>query len=263
MQIGLPVEGSVPMLTQALPVQLPVPQVPCGLQLWSWDAPHGFGPASVAVPVVAGSRMSRGAASVAGSGGQSRERLYDLLGPSDWATTRTSSTVQALPWFGPLSHLLLLQRGHTCIAVVRWTFEVRLIWKLASPVRGLIVPMPLGEPFHWWTTQTGTLAARSGSGAPKVAPLGVPAPTDAVVSQGGVPSGPQVLRHAFSVELPTTGELCDVPVWPLSRSVPLVATTRSISFGPPAGLAFAPVQDTCCGMVVVVVMVPQLVRLGF
>src|SRR5207247_4996112 len=139
------------------------------------------------------------------------------------------STVHACLVFGPLSHLLLLQRGHTCVEVVRWTFEVRLIWKFASPVIGSTVPMPLGEPFHSLTTQTGTLAARSGSGAPNVSPLGVPGPTDACRSQGGVPSGPQLRRHALSVELATTGKLCEMPVQPMSRSVPLLATTRSSS----------------------------------
>src|SRR5947208_10658543 len=74
MQMGFPDDGSVPMVTQALPVQLLLPQPP-PWQLSSWDAPHGFGPAKLAVPVVFASRMSSGAASVPGSGGQPRERL--------------------------------------------------------------------------------------------------------------------------------------------------------------------------------------------
>src|SRR5262249_14664684 len=82
MQMGFPVEGSVPMLTHAVPVQV-VPQPP-EPQLSSWTgtpfgspgfAVQGLGPARVAVPVVTGSRMSSGAASAPGSGGQSRDRL--------------------------------------------------------------------------------------------------------------------------------------------------------------------------------------------
>src|SRR5213593_3379352 len=83
MQIGFPDDGSVPMVAQALPVQLLLPQ-PLPWQLssctgtpvgWPGCAVHGVGPASVAVPVVFASRMSSGAASAPGSGGQPRERL--------------------------------------------------------------------------------------------------------------------------------------------------------------------------------------------
>src|SRR5439155_10230818 len=156
MQMGFPDDGSVPMVAQAVPVQLLLPQPPepqlsscTGTPVgWPGCAVHGFGPVFVAVPVVFASPMSSGAASAPGAGGQSRERLYDLLVPSDWATTRTSSTVHAWPCCGPLSHLRLLQRGQTCVAVVRWTLEVRLSWKFASPVSGLMVPRPLGEPLN-------------------------------------------------------------------------------------------------------------------
>ena len=103
MQMGFPDEGSVPMLAQALPVQLLLPQPlepqlssctgrPCGSPGF---AAHGFGPASVAIPVVSGSRMSSGAASDAGSGGQDRERSY-VLSPDAWPTTTVASTAQLL-----------------------------------------------------------------------------------------------------------------------------------------------------------------------
>src|SRR5215813_1990464 len=83
MQMGFPVDGSVPMLAQAVPLQLLLPQPPepqlsscTGTPVGSPGfAVHGFGPVNVAVPVVVGSRMSSGAASAPGSGGQSRERL--------------------------------------------------------------------------------------------------------------------------------------------------------------------------------------------
>src|SRR5262249_50704241 len=76
-QMGFPVEGSVPMLAHAVPVQLLLPQPPAP-QLSSCTgtpvgspgfAVHGFGPVRVEVPVVVGSRMSSGAASAPGSGG--------------------------------------------------------------------------------------------------------------------------------------------------------------------------------------------------
>jgi len=103
-QIGFPDDGSVVMLTQALlPAQLLLPQPPepqlssctgrpCGSPGF---AAHGFGPASVAIPVVSGSRMSSGAASDAGSGGQDRERSY-VLSPDAWPTTTVASTAQLL-----------------------------------------------------------------------------------------------------------------------------------------------------------------------
>src|SRR5439155_26242337 len=123
MQIGSPVEGSVPMLTQASPVQLFAPH-PDPPQLSSWDAPHGFGPANLAVPEVSGSRMSSGATSAAGSGGQLEDRLY-TLSPIAWATVIVDSTVQARPVFAPLSHCPSVQRGQTFPRVVRCTSEVR------------------------------------------------------------------------------------------------------------------------------------------
>src|SRR5262249_56610253 len=73
MQIGFPDEGSVPMLTQALPVQLLLPQPPAS-QLSSCTgtpggspgfAVHGFGPASLAVPEVSASRLSAAATNAA------------------------------------------------------------------------------------------------------------------------------------------------------------------------------------------------------
>src|SRR5438128_12012019 len=70
MQMGFPDDGSVPMLTQSLPVQLLLPQ-PLEPQLSSCTgtpvgspgrAVHGFAPVFVAVPVVLASRTSSAAA---------------------------------------------------------------------------------------------------------------------------------------------------------------------------------------------------------
>ena len=66
---------------------------------------------------------------------------------------------------------------------------------------------------------------------------------------------------ALSVEFGVTGKLCETPVQPLSRSVLVLATTRSISSGPPA--AFAPVQDGGGGGMVVVVVLPGVEHSGF
>src|SRR5262245_13647504 len=132
MQIGFPDEGSVPMLTQALPVQLLLPQ-PLAPQLSSCTgtpvgspgfAVHGFGPARLAVPAVSGSRMSSDATSAAGSGGHSEDRSYTVP-PIACATVSVASTVQARPAFAPLSHCPLVQRGQTLPRVVRCTSELR------------------------------------------------------------------------------------------------------------------------------------------
>src|SRR5262249_60472038 len=93
MQMGAPVDGSVPKLTHAVAVQFPVPHTP-PLQLSSWTgvpagcpgcAVHGVGPASMAVPVGARRRVSSGAAGGGGpgSGGQGRGGVENLLVPGD------------------------------------------------------------------------------------------------------------------------------------------------------------------------------------
>ena len=90
----------------------------------------------------------------------------------------------------------------------------------AAPVWRLNVPVSVGS-WYWLTTQTGTLAASSGRGAPNIRPfsesVAPPAPVVplAVHSKVVVPSQPE--RQYFRVEPPMTGKLCEVPVQPLSR----------------------------------------------
>src|SRR5262245_62059096 len=80
-------------------------------------------------------------------------------------------------------------------------------------------------------TQTGTPEASSGRGAPKVGPLSelspvVPLPSHSVSE---VPS--QLLRQYLRVEPWMIGKLCELPVHPLSRSLPVDGTWRVIWFG--------------------------------
>src|SRR5919198_5979964 len=94
-------------------------------------------------------------------------------------TGMVPSTVQFLPWFGPLSQFAveptapLPQRGQTWLALVENTIEVRStgvavpsnppVWMLAMPWTG--------PGLNSLITHTGVPAAKSGSGGPKVAPL--------------------------------------------------------------------------------------------
>src|SRR5207237_10523885 len=83
-------------------------------------------------------------------------------------------------------------------------------------------------------TQTGTPCAMRGSGGPNVGPLIVPAPTGAQASQRGFVLASHVLRHRFTADRGGVGKLCEIPVQPLSRSLPVSAVRRSSSSGPPA-----------------------------
>src|SRR4029450_11094051 len=80
-------------------------------------------------------------------------------------------------------------------------------------------------------TQAGTPEASSGSGAPNVGPLSVPSPVAPVPSHtvSVVPS--QLLRPYLRVEPWMIGKLCELPVQPLSRSLPVDGTCRVIWFG--------------------------------
>jgi hypothetical protein len=141
-----------------------------------------------------------------------------------------------------------VQRGQTCVEPVRKIRDWRFTVPLATPVEmSALNPVILGFP-KLFTTQTGIFAARSGSGAPNVAPL-----TTAVWASSSVHCGfevaPHPARHTRSSELDTTGKLWLVPVHPLSRSVPELAADSSSSRGPPAGLALQlppPVLGTHC-----------------
>src|SRR5262249_48242458 len=128
------------------------------------------------------------------------------------------------------------QRGHTCVPLLRNTSESRFTLPDATPVCTLAEkPVIFGLPKRFWT-HTGTPAASSGRGDPKVAAF-----TTVVCASSSVHCGLVVLsqpvRQTRSGEFSTTGKLCDEPVVPLSRSVPELAVTRRNSRGPPAGLS--------------------------
>src|SRR2546428_246736 len=72
-------------------------------------------------------------------------------------------------------------------------------------------------------THTATPCAMSGSGGPNVAPLIDPAPTAPMTSQTGFVLASHPERQTFSVARGSTGKLCEMPVHPLSRSVPVSA----------------------------------------
>src|SRR5213076_3217360 len=86
-------------------------------------------------------------------------------------------------------------------------------------------------------THTATPCAMSGSGGPNVAPLIELAPTAPMRSQTGFVLASHPERQTLSVARGSTGKLCEMPVHPLSRSVPVSAVERSASSGPPWGFA--------------------------
>jgi hypothetical protein len=87
-----------------------------------------------------------------------------------------------------------------------------------------------------FTTQTGAPTASSGNGAPKVLPFEVFVAASS--STQGAPDAPsQPARHTRSRALEGIGKLCESPVKPLSRSVPIPGVVSRSSRGPPAGLA--------------------------
>src|SRR5438876_6456746 len=96
-------------------------------------------------------------------------------------------------------------------------------------------------------THTATPCAMSGSGGPNVAPLIELAPTAPMRSQTGFVLASHPERQTLSVARGSTGKLCEMPVHPLSRSVPVSAVERSASSGPPWGFA-----GHDCNVVVVV-----------
>src|SRR5262245_58492363 len=79
-------------------------------------------------------------------------------------------------------------------------------------------------------TQTGTPDARSGRGAPNVGPFSEPSPVVPLPSHmvSEVPS--QLLRQYLRVEPWMVGKLCELPVHPLSRSLPVDGTWSVIWF---------------------------------
>src|SRR5437870_5047450 len=119
-----------------------------------------------------------------------------------------------------------------------------------------MLPVAVGGAWKRLMTQTGTCAARSGSGGPKVAPLSDRAPIGPVAVQFGFVLVSHPLMQRKSFEFGVTGKLCEIPLQPLSRSVHLSATVRTASSGPPWGFFGQP------GIVVVVVPHPVLAGFG-
>src|SRR5262249_52269712 len=89
-----------------------------------------------------------------------------------------------------------------------------------------------------FTTHTGVFAASSGSGAPNVVPFCEFGPVVAVAMQF-TPSGQ---LRVYRIEEPLMmGKLCEMPVQPLSRSLP-VAGTVSVSVLPGSVVVVLDVQ---------------------
>src|SRR5207249_279452 len=183
------------------------------------------------VPVVIGRGMVRVASGDPG-GGQPLESLKSLFDASEFCTRTVPSTWQACPILGPLSQVPVSQRGQTLVWSVMNTCECRSTSPAISPVAGLAVPV--AAAVNTLTTQTGTPAATSGSGGPKVLVLIEPAPVGPFAVHGVVPAASHPLRQSFSFEFAGTGKLCDVPVQPLSRSVHWSSVVKIASSGPPA-----------------------------
>src|SRR5947208_10373661 len=171
---------------------------------------QGRGPASEADPEVSGRWIGSEPANCenCASGGQSRLTLY-VLSPAAWATVTVPSSAHDLPSFTPDVHWPLLHRGHTSPAVVRKTSEKRSTVMLVSPVCRFAVP--LASFWKRFPTQTGTLAASSGRGGPKVSLLSDPFPVGAVMLQTGVELVSQPVRQSDRLQPPTTREFCGVP----------------------------------------------------
>src|SRR5262249_34255501 len=164
--------------------------------------------------------------------------------------------MHARPCWAPESHvpasptLAPLQRGQTRVELVRKMRDWRFTVPFAAPLEtSALKPVILGFP-KLFTTQTGMPAARSGRGAPNVAPLAAAVWTSSS-PHCGFEVAPHPVRQTRRVELDTTGKLWLVPVHPLSRSVPESAATSRSSRGPPCGLALQlppPVFGTHCSL---------------
>src|SRR5262245_3807797 len=232
-------DGSATWVTQARPVQFPWLQPP--EQLLSFTGTpcasfsrHGFDPPVPGVPivpVVIGRLMVRVESGLP-SGGQSFESWKFLFCASEFATTTDPSTWQAWWLCPPLSHVPFRHCGQTRVASVAKTSEKSGMSPFISPVWRL--PMPVASPLKRLMTQTGTPPAISGSGGPKNCPFTEPCP----VGPFAVHIGFDVLSHPWRQNVVVaslmTGKLCDVPVQPLSRSVPWPRIVNTSWSGPPA-----------------------------
>ena len=97
---------------------------------------------------------------------------------------------------------------------------------------------------HRLTTQTGTLLAKSGSGAPKISPLPVPGPIFPQTSHTVSLVELQPLRQTASFPLGTSGKLCAFPVHPMSRSRSKMTLRRCAKYNAPS--LVMPLFSDCC-----------------
>src|SRR5262249_17964238 len=93
--------------------------------------------------------------------------------------------------------------------------------------------LPDGGPSYRLTTQTGMACAMSGSGGPKVRPLMLSGPVGAIASQTGFVVASQPVRHSWSAVRCGKTKLGEVPVQPMSKSVPDAQVRNATSSGPP------------------------------
>src|SRR5262245_1397058 len=117
------------------------------------------------------------------------------------------------------------------------------------------------------TTQIGTSAATSGSGAPSIGALTAAVSLSRSVHPGFVVAS-QPARHTRTVAFGTMPSPCASPVQPRSMSLPLPAVVRRSSEGPPAGLgpqAPAPALGTqrSCNVSEVFLGLPDTVVVSF
>src|SRR5581483_2199712 len=113
-----------------------------------------------------------------------------------------------------------MQRGQTCCGFVRYTSDrsrIGVAWPfdVASNVPFLTSAVPwIVVSRYRLMTHTGTLDAKSGRGAPKVVPFGVPAPVAPVAWQTEFVLASQPDRQKERLLLATTGKFCEMPVTP-------------------------------------------------
>ena len=128
------------------------------------------------------------------------------------------------------------QRGQSWLDELRKTSVSRSIVTLTAPLWRSAAPRVIFWLPKRLTRQTGTPAAKSGSGGPNVRPFTWSVAASSSVHPGVVLAS-QPVRHIRICVPNTTGKLCDAPVQPLSRSVPSRAIASMSSRGPPLGLA--------------------------
>ena len=158
------------------------------------------------------------------AGGQSRESWKTLFDANVSSTRVLPCTVHGLPWFGPPLQLPVSQRGHTLVRSrevdVREELDVERCSRRSA---GSTVPV---KPFGPWvcksfTTQTGDAAGdQRQRRAERRAVERRRRRSVPLTSQSGSVALSQFVRQASTCTSWMTGKLNDVPVQPLSRSLP-------------------------------------------